>query len=117
MVVTAERAPLGPCTCSADRWTSRYHPPSGWGCRERLWMMSRACILSYPRAVKIIAVTNIKGGVGKTTTAVNLAYLNAASGRSTVLWDLDPQGAATYTLRCEPNERASAKKLLAGKRE
>ncbi len=67
--------------------------------------------------MKIVAVTNIKGGVGKTTTAVNLAFLSAAGGRSTVLWDLDPQGAATYTLRCEPHERASAKKLLAGKRE
>ena len=67
--------------------------------------------------MKIIAVTNIKGGVGKTTTAVNLAFLSAAAGRSTVLWDLDPQGAATYTLRCEANERVSAKKLVAGKRE
>src|SRR6266436_7105127 len=67
--------------------------------------------------LKIVAVTNIKGGVGKTTTAVNLAYLCALGGRSTVLWDLDPQGAATYTLRCEPNEQVSARKLLSGKRE
>jgi len=67
-------------------------------------------------AMKIIAITNIKGGVGKTTTAVNLSYLCAASGRPTLLWDLDPQGAATYTLRGEPHEHASAKKLLAGKR-
>jgi chromosome partitioning protein len=67
--------------------------------------------------MKIVAVTNIKGGVGKTTTAVNLAYLSAASGHSTVLWDLDPQGAATYTLQCESGETASAKKLIAGKRE
>jgi chromosome partitioning protein len=67
--------------------------------------------------MEIIAVSNIKGGVGKTTTAVNLAYLAAASGRSTVLWDLDPQGAATYTLRGAPNERASARKLVSGKRE
>ena len=67
--------------------------------------------------MKIVAVTNIKGGVGKTTTAVNLAYLCAAGGRQTLLWDLDPQGAATWTLRCEPNGHASAKKLLAGKRE
>ncbi|HVO49178.1 MAG TPA: ParA family protein, partial [Steroidobacteraceae bacterium] len=57
------------------------------------------------------------GGVGKTTTAVNLSYLSAASGQATLLWDLDPQGAATYTLRCEPQERASARKLVAGKRE
>jgi chromosome partitioning protein len=67
--------------------------------------------------LKIVAVTNIKGGVGKTTTAVNLAYLSASGGRSTVLWDLDPQGAATYTLKCEPNERSSVKKLLSGRRE
>jgi chromosome partitioning protein len=67
--------------------------------------------------MKIIAVTNIKGGVGKTTTAVNLAYLCAASGRSTLLWDLDPQGGATYTLRGEPGEHTSPKKLLRGKRQ
>jgi cellulose biosynthesis protein BcsQ len=66
--------------------------------------------------MKIIAITNIKGGVGKTTTAVNLSYLCAAGGRATVLWDLDPQGAATYTLRGEPLKRASPKKLLGGKR-
>jgi chromosome partitioning protein len=67
--------------------------------------------------LKIVAVTNIKGGVGKTTTAVNLAYLCAAAGQSTLLWDLDPQGAATYILRCAPTEHVSAKKLVAGKRE
>jgi cellulose biosynthesis protein BcsQ len=49
--------------------------------------------------------------------AVNLAYLSAASGRRTALWDLDPQGASTYLLRGEPNERASARKLVNGKRE
>ena len=67
-------------------------------------------------AMKIIAVTNIKGGVGKTTTAVNLAYLCAASSGPTLLWDLDPQGAASYTLRGDPLEHASPKKLLNGKR-
>jgi chromosome partitioning protein len=67
--------------------------------------------------MKIIAVTNIKGGVGKTTAAVNLAYLCAASGQHTLLWDLDPQGAATYLLGINPNddELTSAKKLLTGK--
>ena len=68
-------------------------------------------------SMKIIAVTNIKGGVGKTTTTVNLAFLSAAGGWNTLLWDLDPQGAATYTLKGEPRERVSAKKLLAGKRQ
>jgi chromosome partitioning protein len=67
--------------------------------------------------MKIVAVTNIKGGVGKTTTAVNLAYLCAAGGHSTLLWDLDPQGAASYILRREAQENASAKKLVSGKRE
>ncbi len=67
--------------------------------------------------MKIVAVTNIKGGVGKTTTAVNLAYLCAVGGQATLLWDLDPQGAATYTLRCDPSGQSSAKKLVTGKRE
>jgi chromosome partitioning protein len=67
--------------------------------------------------MKIVAVTNIKGGVGKTTTAVNLAYLSAVGGQATLLWDLDPQGAATYTLRCDPSGHSSAKKLVTGKRE
>ncbi len=67
-------------------------------------------------SLNIVAVTNIKGGVGKTTTAVNLAYLCSASGQTTLLWDLDPQGAATYTLQCEAGEGVSAKKLVSGKR-
>ena len=67
--------------------------------------------------MKIVAVTNIKGGVGKTTTAVNLAYLSAAGGCKTLLWDLDSQGGASYALQVEAQERASARRLLAGKVE
>lgn len=67
--------------------------------------------------MEIIAVFNIKGGVGKTTTAVNLAYLSASSGWPTLLWDLDPQGAATFMLRSPVAKKSSVKKLIKGKRD
>lgn len=51
--------------------------------------------------MNIIACYNIKGGVGKTVTAVNLAYIASRQGAKTLLWDLDPQGAASYYFQTE----------------
>jgi chromosome partitioning protein len=66
--------------------------------------------------MRIYAVYNIKGGVGKTTTAVNLAYLAADSGLRTVLWDLDPQGAASFMFRVKPRVKGGGRALILGKR-
>jgi chromosome partitioning protein len=61
---------------------------------------------------KVLATYNIKGGVGKTSAAINLAYLAARDGHPTLLWDLDPQAASTYLFRVKPKVRGGGKKLV-----
>ena len=64
---------------------------------------------------RIIASYNIKGGVGKTSTAVNLAYLAARGGARTLVWDLDPQGSSTFLFRIKAKIKGGGDKLVAGR--
>jgi len=66
--------------------------------------------------MKTIGVYNIKGGVGKTTTTVNIAFMAAQAGYRTLIWDLDPQGASSYYFRIQPKVKGGGKALLWGKR-
>jgi cellulose biosynthesis protein BcsQ len=66
--------------------------------------------------MKIFATYNIKGGVGKTATAVNLGYLAARDGYRVLLWDLDPQAAATFLFRIRPRVKGGGKALIQGTR-
>ena len=64
--------------------------------------------------MRVVGLYNIKGGVGKTSAAVNLGWLAARAGLRTLLWDLDPQAASTFYLRVKPRVK-KAHKVLAGK--
>ncbi len=62
--------------------------------------------------MKTLATYSIKGGVGKTTAAVNLAFEAARAGARVLLWDLDPQGATTFFLRVKPVIKGGAERLI-----
>src|SRR4026208_1229793 len=64
--------------------------------------------------MEIMGVYHFKGAVGKTTTAVNLAYRSSVEDWPTVLWDLDPQGAATSLPRGARQAPGAAKELIRG---
>lgn len=65
--------------------------------------------------MKVVATYSVKGGVGKTSAAVNLGALAARDGLRTLLWDLDPQGAATFLFRIRPRVKGGGRDLVRGR--
>lgn len=66
--------------------------------------------------MRVVAVYSIKGGVGKTATAVNLAFQASREFSRTLLWDLDPQGASTFYFRVKPKVKGGISWILGRKR-
>ena len=66
--------------------------------------------------MKVLASYNIKGGVGKTATTINLAYLAAQHGARTLVWDLDPQGATSFTFRVKPKVKGGISRFFRRRR-
>jgi len=62
----------------------------------------------------VIAFYNIKGGVGKTASSVNIAWLAAQEGIPTLLIDIDPQASSTYYFRIAPHKRQKKRALVKG---
>jgi len=62
--------------------------------------------------MRAIAFYNLKGGVGKTTCSINVAYLAAKEGYKTLLWDLDPQGSASFYLGVSTHIKNESRKVL-----
>ena len=60
--------------------------------------------------MKVVATYSIKGGVGKTAAAVEPCLAAARDGVRTLMWDLDPQAAATLLFRIKPRSRAAARR-------
>ena len=58
------------------------------------------------------ALFNLKGGVGKTASCVNFAYLAAKDGYKTLLWDIDPQGATSFYYNIKPKQKILMKDLV-----
>src|SRR5580704_15242957 len=120
----AERTRRDPAGHGRDRGRTR--GPAARGASQVRWQVRRLRQPGEPGpaggarpdvgGMKIFATYNIKGGVGKTATAVNLSYLAAMDGYRVLLWDLDPQGAASYLFRIKPRVKGGGKALIQGSR-
>jgi chromosome partitioning protein len=62
----------------------------------------------------VFSLYNLKGGVGKTATVVNLSYLAALESAKTLVFDLDPQASATYYFRIKARVKSGKKALVKG---
>lgn len=60
----------------------------------------------------VVALYNLKGGVGKTASCVNFAYLAAKDGYKTLLWDIDPQGSTSFYYQAKAKNGQGIKKLI-----
>ena len=60
----------------------------------------------------VASLYNLKGGVGKTSSCVNFAYMAAMDGYKTLLWDLDPQGASSFYYNAQPKPKTNFKKIF-----
>lgn len=58
------------------------------------------------------ALFNLKGGVGKTASCVNFAYLAAQDGYRTLIWDIDPQGATSFYYKVKPKKHVPIQTVL-----
>ena len=65
--------------------------------------------------MKTLAFYHLKGGVGKTTAAVNIAYFASQEGNYTLLWDLDPQRSATFYVRIGPTGKRNGRQVRSHK--
>mgnify|MGYP001554457303 CR=1 FL=1 len=63
--------------------------------------------------MSIISIYNIKGGVGKTATAVNISYLASLESQPVVICDMDPQASASFYFRIKPKKKFNSKRLIA----
>ena len=67
--------------------------------------------------MKTLAFYNVKGGVGKTTSCVNIAYICAQEGHRTLVWDLDAQGGATFYLGETVSRHKKLKKIIKDRKQ